>query len=197
MRLPPRVLLAMLLLLLAACSQHEFTGTVFDEFEPATPIRGQNFDGSPFALADLKGDPVLLFFGYTFCPDVCPLTMIELAAAKRALEEDAPALAADLQVVFVSIDPQRDNLARLEPYVLAFHPQFYGVRVQEDELEALRPAYGLYSEPAEGQSLADEYYLLDHSSGVYLIDREGNWLGLFRADVTAEELTADLKALLR
>ena len=73
MRPPPRVLLAVLLLLLAACSQHEFTGTVFDEVEPAAPIRGQNFDGSPFALADLKGDPILLFFGYTFCPDVCPV----------------------------------------------------------------------------------------------------------------------------
>ncbi len=197
LRLTPGILLAALLFLCAACSQHEITGTVFEDVEPAAPILGENYDGSRFNLANLKGDPVLLFFGYTFCPDVCPLTMMELAAAKRALEEDAPVLASDLQVVFVSIDPQRDNLARLEPYVLAFHPQFYGVRVPENELEALKLAYGLYVEPPEGQSLSDEYYLLDHTSRVFLIDREGNWLGLFSADVTAQELTADLKALLR
>ena len=192
-----RVRLAVLLLLCAACGRPEFAATVFEEVEPAAPIRGENYDGSRFDLADLKGDAVLLFFGYTFCPDVCPLTMMELAAAQRALEEDAPALAAALQVVFISVDPQRDNLARLEPYVLAFHPKFYGVRVAQNELDALRSAYGLYANPAQGQSLADEFYLLDHTSGVYLIDRKGNWLGLFNADVTADELTADLKALLR
>ena len=196
-RLKPCIFLAAVMLLCAACRQHEFAATVFEDVEPAAPIRGQNYDGSRFDLADLKGNPVLLFFGYTFCPDICPLTMVELAAAKRALEEEAPALAADLQVVFISIDPQRDNLARLEPYVLAFHPQFYGVRVPLDELDAFKPAYGLYVEPPEGQSLADEYYLLDHTSRVFLIDRDGNWLGLFSADVTAQELTADLKALLR
>ena len=186
-----------LLFLFAACGRHEFAATVFEDSQPAEPIRGENYDGSPFDLADLEGDTILLFFGYTFCPDVCPLTLLEMAEAKRALEADAPALAADLQVVFVSIDPQRDNLARLEPYVNAFHPQFYGVRVPARELDAIKPAYGLYVVVAEGQSVADDYYLLDHTSGVYLIDRDGNWQGLFRADVTAEELTADLKELLR
>lgn len=192
-----RFLLCMLVFLCAACSQHEYVGTVFEEVSAAAPIRGQNYDGSPFDLADLTGDPVLLFFGYTFCPDICPLTMMELAAAQRALEEESPALAADLKVVFISIDPKRDNLARLEPYVHAFDSGFYGVRVPESELEELKPAYGLYANAAEGQSLADDYYLLDHTSGIYLIDREGNWLALFSADVTAEALIADLQALLR
>ncbi len=189
--------ICLLLFLYAACSRHEYVGTVFDEIEPAAPLRGQNYDGSSFNLADLKGDPVLLFFGYTFCPDTCPLTMMELAAAQRALDNDAPALAADLKVVFVSLDPKRDNLARLQPYVHAFDSRFLGVRVTESELDALKPAYGIYSDPAEGQSLADDYYLLDHTSGVYLIDRAGNWRAIFNTDVTAEELTADLQALLR
>ncbi len=193
----PTPLLFTLLLLFAACSRHEFAGTVFEEAQPAAPIHGENYNGAPFDLADLEGDAVLLFFGYTFCPDVCPLTLMELAATKRALEEDAPGLAADLQVVFVSIDPKRDNLARLKPYVQAFHPQFYGVRVSAQKLETLKPAYGLYASPQEGQNASAEFYLLDHTSGIYLIDRDGNWQGLFRADVTAEELTADLKELLR
>lgn len=189
--------LAALLLTLSACRQHHFTATVFEDVEPAPPVRGQNYDGSTFELAHLKGDTVLLFFGYTFCPDVCPLTMMELAEAKRALARDAPALAAGLQLVFVTIDPQRDRLARIEPYVKAFHPQFYGVRVPETALDALKPAYGLFVEPPDGSSLADDYYLLDHTSRVFLIDRKGNWLGLFSSEVTADELAADLKALLR
>ena len=193
----PWLLVCILAFLCAACSRHEYVGTVFEEVEPAASIRGQNYDGSPFELADLIGDPVLIFFGYTFCPDICPLTMMELVATQRALEEEAPALAAELKVVFVSLDPKRDSLARLEPYVHAFNSRFYGVRVLENELDALKPAYGLYAAAAEGQSLADEYYLLDHTSGVYLIDREGNWRALFSADVTAEALTADLQALLR
>ncbi len=191
------VFLGMLMLLCAACGRHEYAGTVFEEDKPAAPIRGQNYDGEPFDLAELIGDPVLLFFGYTFCPDICPLTMMELAAAKGELEKEAPALAADLKVVFVSVDPQRDSLARLEPYILAFDPRFFGVRVPESELEALSQAYGLYTGAAEGHSLDDEYYLLDHTSRIFLIDREGNWRALFSADVTAEALIADLQELLR
>ena len=191
------VFLGMLLFLCAACGRHEFAGTVFEEDKPAAPIRGQNYDGAPFDLSELIGDPVLLFFGYTFCPDICPLTMMELAAAKGELEKEAPDLAADLKVVFVSVDPQRDSLARLEPYILAFDPRFFGVRVPESELEALRQAYGLYTGAAEGHSLDDGYYLLDHTSRIFLIDREGNWRALFSADVTAEALIADLQELLR
>ena len=189
--------LAVPLLTFTACRQHNFSATIFEDVEPAPPIRGHNYDGSPFELAHLKGDSVLLFFGYTFCPDVCPLTMLELAEAKLALAREAPAIAASLQLVFVTIDPRRDNLARIEPYVKAFHPQFFGVRVPETALDALKPAYGLFVEPPDGSSLADDFYLLDHTSRVFLIDRKGNWLGLFSAEVTAEELTADLKALLR
>ncbi|MDE0197547.1 MAG: SCO family protein [Caldilineaceae bacterium] len=181
----------------AACRQHQYTGTVFEDPNPASPIRGQNYDGAPFDLAQLIGDPVLLFFGYTFCPDICPLTMMELAAAKEALERKAPALGADLKVVFVSVDPQRDSPARLEPYIHAFDSRFFGVRVPENELEALKKGYGLYTGPAEGHSLDDEYYLLDHTSRVFLIDREGNWRALFGADVTAEALAADLQELIR
>ncbi len=188
-------LLLFAVFLCAACARHQYTGTVFEENRPAAPIRGQNYDGAPFILADLKGFPVLLFFGYTFCPDICPLTMMEIAAAQRALEQQAPALAADLKVVFVSVDPQRDTLARLEPYIHAFDPRFYGVRVTEAELGLLKPAYGLYTEAAEGHSLSDDYYLLDHTSRVFLVDREGNWRALFSADVTAEALAADLQAL--
>lgn len=185
------------LIFLSACARHEFTGTVFEEIEPAAPIPGRNYDGAAFDLADLKGYPVLLFFGYTFCPDICPLTMLELAKTKRMLAEDAPAVAADLQLVFVSIDPRRDSLARLKPYVLAFHPRFFGVQLSEAGIAALKPAYGLYADVAEGQSLENDAYLLDHTSGVYLVDREGNWRALFRGDVSAEELAADLKALLQ
>lgn len=188
-------LLILWVFLFAACTRHQFTGTVFEEDRIAAPIRGQNYTGAPFNLADLKGYPVLLFFGYTFCPDICPLTMKELAAAQRSLEQNDPALAAELRVVFVSVDPKRDNLSRLEPYILAFDPRFYAVRVEEDELETLKAAYGLYTEAAEGHSTAGDYYLLDHTSRVFLVDREGNWRALFSADVTAQALAADLQAL--
>ena len=190
-------LLCVILFLITACTRHEFAGTVFEEANPAAPIRGQNYDGTPFDLNDLIGDPVLLFFGYTFCPDICPLTMMELAAAKKTLENHAPSLGADLKVVFVSVDPQRDSLARLQPYILAFDPRFFAVHVPETELEALKQGYGLYTGAAEGHSLDDDYYLLDHTSRIFLIDREGNWRALFSPDVTADALAADLQELLR
>lgn len=191
------VFLLILLFLLNACGRHVFTGTVFADPRPAALIYGENYDGAPFDLADLKGTAVLLFFGYTFCPDICPLTLTELATAKRTLERDMPDLAADIQVVFVSVDPQRDHLARLQPYVQAFHPNFYGVRVSAKDLEILKPAYGLYTGVQEGQSTSDEFYFVDHTSRVYFINRDGNWQALFQADVTAEDLIADLKVLLR
>ena len=196
-RLVNLFLLCVMVFLITACGRHEYAGTVFEEANLAAPIRGQNYDGAPFDLAQLVGDPVLLFFGYTYCPDICPLTMLELTAAKETLEKEAPALGSDLKVVFVSVDPQRDSLARLEPYILAFDPRFFAVRVPESELEALKKGYGLYTGAAEGHSLDDEYYLLDHTSRIFLIDREGNWRALFSADVTSEVLAADLKELLR
>ena len=122
---------------------------------------------------------------------------MELAAARELLETVAPALGAELKIVFVTVDPQRDSLARIEPYILAFDSRFFGVRVPETELEALKQGYGLYTGAAEGHSLADDYYLLDHTSRVFLIDREGNWRALFSADVTAKALAADLQELLR
>lgn len=114
---------------------------------------------------------VLLFFGYTFCSDVCPLTLAEMKAVVAELGEDAKNVA----VVFVSTDPERDTPERLAPYMQAFDPSFYGVNVPLEALDAVKKDYGVYAEKRfleNSQSTTD--YLIDHTGWTYLIDGVGN-----------------------
>jgi protein SCO1/2 len=140
----------------------------------------------------------LIFFGYTFCPDVCPLTLANVAQAYKQLEIESAALVEDLNIVFVTIDPERDTPERLAEYVPLFNPNFHGVYIPADELSPVKSAYGVYAEKSDlpqGQTAAG--YLMDHTSGVYVVDRQGNLRALFRHDTDPQALAADLQALLK
>ena len=194
--------LSMFLVTVSVCSlvdSIKYTGTIFEEANPAAPIRGQNYDGAPFDLAQLIGDPVLLFFGYTFCPDVCPLTMIELAAAKRSTGIERGPRPRGRSKGRIRLrrpptrQPRHESSHTFSPLIPgSFGSSCTGNRTgcPSNRATACTPA------PPEGHSTDDEYYLLDHTSRIFLIDREGNWRALFSADVTAEALAADLQELL-
>src|SRR5690606_3849977 len=121
-RIPWRFSVIVLLLfswLLTSCSQpHEFAGTELDPAPPAANISGINWDGTPFNLEELQGKVVLLFFGYTSCPDVCPTTLAEMQQLYSLLGEDAQNVA----VVLITVDPERDTVERLAQYMPAFDP---------------------------------------------------------------------------
>lgn len=168
----------------------ELHGTYFEPAHPAADFTLTSADG-PVRLADLRGKAVVLFFGYTFCPDVCPTTMVRLGQAMERLGKDAERV----QVIMVSVDPERDTPERLAEYARAFHPSFIGVTGIQEEIDAVASAYGIYHAKAEGSEATG--YLMDHSANVTVIDRSGGVRIIWPYNVEAEGVASDLKFVLR
>lgn len=159
--------------------------------ERAPITTGEARVGGPFSLTTHTGERVsdetfrgkfmLLVFGFTYCPDVCPT---ELQVVSAALDEMG-AGAADIQPLFVTIDPARDTPAALAPYVRNFHPRLIGLTGTDEEIRQIAAAYRVYYARAKGGSGAD--YLMDHSSIIYLMGRDGRFLKHFSygTDATA------------
>lgn len=195
-----KLCLLVLLFLLTGCARpHTFTGLIFEEAETvrAPALEGRDLSGEPFALTDLEGQLVLIFFGYTSCPDVCPLTLADLASVLETLEADDPELADRVTVLFVSVDPERDSPERIQAYLDAFDPDFRGIMPAPDRFEEIKGGYGVFvaRQPAEEENASD--FLVDHTSGIYLVDPDGRWAGLFRYETPVEAMAADLRELLK
>jgi protein SCO1/2 len=185
---------ALLTSVLSGCSQeYKFRGTPYDPVIPAPPINGVNLDNTPFALDALGKRVKVVFFGYTFCPDVCPITLANMKGVYETLSE---AERAETAFVFVTVDPERDSPERLATYVGAFNPDFYGVQLQADELTRVKSDYGVYAEKRfleASQSAAD--YLIDHTAFVYIIDKENNLREIFAHDAPKADIAADVAYL--
>ena len=172
---------------------YTFNGTALEPPQDVPDIVGVNWDGTPFRLRDLKGNIVLLFFGYTSCPDVCPTTLGEMQTLYTELGQQA----AEVKVIFITVDPERDSVERLAQYVPAFNADFLGVYLEPEELEAVKQAYGIYAQKAEyedNQTAAG--YLVDHTAAVSVIDQTGNRRLVFSFGTTAEEMVQDIRYLL-
>ncbi len=183
---------------LSGCAPaHIFTGVVFDDLQPVGELRGTTHNGTSFDLADLKGKLVLVFFGYTFCPDVCPMTLADVSGAMRIIADEDAKAAESLAALFVTIDPERDTVERLAQYVPAFHPDILGIVVEPSALEEVKSSFGVYAAKSEANVSSEAGYLMDHTAGIYVVDREGNLLALFSHDTPADVLAADLKVLLK
>ena len=148
--------------------------------------------GRPVTLETFKGKAVVLFFGYTHCPDVCPTTLSDMAQALKLLPADA---AEKVQVLFVSLDPQRDTPEVLKLYVPYFHPDFLGLYgTPEQVTEAAREFRIVYRKHVEAGA---EDYLIDHSAGSYLLDREGRLRVYLPFNSTPEDIAHDLALVLQ
>ena len=186
--------LASVLLLSACGSSYEFKGTPFDPADDASEIVGIMGDNEEFVLTSLQDQVVVVFFGYTFCPDICPLTLAEMNNAYQALGDAAD----DLAVVFISIDPERDSPEQLKAYVNAFNENFYGVHISDQVLEQAKTDYSVFAEKEFPSGEEDsKNYLMAHTGWVYVIDRAGKLRVLHRHDVSSEEIGADLAHLLQ
>jgi protein SCO1/2 len=142
--------------------------TLYPQNFPALPsFQLIDHTGLPFDNSRLTGHWTLLFFGYTHCPDVCPMTLHLLQTA--AAELSGTAAGENLQVVFVSIDGQRDTPARLQEYVQYFNPAFIGVSGTDDQLQILTAGLGAFYSRAQNPDNSDSY-LMDHSAGLFLLD---------------------------
>jgi protein SCO1/2 len=179
------------LLLLTACEADkpgEFNATDITGATFARDLRLFDHTGQSRSLADYRGKVVLLFFGYTFCPDVCPTTMGEAAAALKLLGKDADRV----QVVFVTLDPERDTQAVLSKYVPGFDSRFVGLRGDRAATDAVIKEYRLFaSKVGEGPN-----YTLDHTAGSYLYDASGRVRLFANGGLDPQKLAADMKRLL-
>lgn len=156
---------------------------------PMPDFELQDYDNRSFTQAQLKDHWTLLFFGYTSCPDVCPLTLTALQGVYRRL--DGTPYAADTQVVFVSVDPKRDSLATLKSYVQHFHPSFKAVTGSEGQLQQLTKPLGIFFQyQGEGED-----YLVDHSSAMLLVNPSGSLHALFSAPHNAKVLSENYVAI--
>lgn len=169
---------------------YTFHGTQFDPIRPVTDFTLTNQDGQPVRLSDYRGKLVVLFFGYTHCPDVCPTTMARLNRVVRELGDEAKGL----QVLFVSVDPERDTPARLKQFLSHFNPAFVGLTGQAEEVAAVNMAFGVYVKKEEVGSAAG--YLVTHTARIYVIDRQGRLVLTFPADAAVQDIAADLRYLL-
>lgn len=190
----PSLLLLLTAWVLTACARdYTFNGTVLQDPSPAAEIVGLNYDGNTFRLSDHQGQVVMIYFGYTYCPDVCPTTLAELKQIKDKLGRKA----SNVAFVFVSVDPDRDTQERLAQYVPAFDASFYGVRIEEPALDEIKQAYGVYAEKhVEDGAQDSDNYLMDHSSGVYVIDRAGRLREVFSFDDDSDTMLPDMEYLL-
>jgi protein SCO1/2 len=168
-------------------------GTAYTEpYPPASSFELTRGDGSHFRLGEARGEIVLLFFGYTSCPDICPTTMAELKTALDRLGEEK---AENIQVIFVTVDPDRDTPERVQQYVNHFNPDFIGLSGTEAELAPVWNDYGVFRQVVEGTSAAG--YLVDHTARVTLIDQDGNLRVSYGFDTPVDDIVHDLQLLLK
>ena len=153
--------------------------------------------GGPFSLTasdgrrvtdqDFRGRWMLIYFGFTFCPDVCPTELAVMAAALDALGDDG----SDVQPILITLDPERDTVEVLRDYVAAFHPRLIGLTGTLAEIQAVAGAYRVFFQKTEPDAAGD--YLVDHSSVVYLMDPDGDYVTVFGRDVDAVAMAEGLR----
>ena len=153
-------------------------------------LRLADHDGNPRTLADFRGKVVLVFFGYTHCPDVCPTTLADLASAVKRLGEDA----ARVQVLLVTVDPKRDTPELLKQYVTAFDPAFIGLRGDAEALTRVTRDFHVYWSVREGKT--PQSYTVDHAGQVFALDRQGKARLMFAPGTAPALIASDLRLLL-
>ena len=159
--------------------------------EYARKLELPDADGKMRSLAEFKGKVVVVFFGYTQCPDVCPTTMAELSQVKRALGDDG----ARLQGIFVTVDPQRDTGVVLKAYCDNFNAGFIGLRGSDEQIKQVAREFKVFYAKVPGK--AESTYTIDHTAGAYVFDPQGRIRLFSRHGAGPKALEDDIRALLR
>lgn len=188
-----RPILLALPLLLAACGQSAAPPS-------QAPLAGARI-GGPFTLVNQDGRQVsdrdfagryrLMYFGYTYCPDVCPVDLQKLMAGYKELEGSDPQIAAKIAPIFVSVDPGRDTPPVLKQYVSAFHPKLIGLTGTPDQIAKVAKEYAIVYSKEERPGASD--YLVNHSRVAYLFGPKGDPIALIPQDGTPDAIAAELK----
>ena len=187
-----RLPVLLLALAVAACGveKPQFNSTDITGADYGKSLKLPDFTGKVRTLADFKGDVVLVFFGYTHCPDVCPTTLAEMKAVKAQLGEQGKRF----QVIFVTVDPERDTPELLANYVRAFDPTFLGLRGSPEATAEVAKDFKVFYQKVPGKT--PDGYSVDHSAGSYVFDPQGRLRLFVRYGQTADKIAADIKTLL-
>ena len=186
-----RLLPISLLMALAACSNAT----------PADPPLAGARVGGPFQLIDQDGKAItdkafagkyrIMYFGYTYCPDVCPTTAQTIGAAMRLLDKTDPAVSAKVVPVFVTVDPERDTPAVVKQFVRAFYPRFVGLTGSVAAIDSVKTEYGVFA--SKGKTTPNGGYLVEHSNAAYLMDGDGRPLVLLPTEQGAQATANEIK----
>ncbi len=169
-----------------------FRGTTYAEpYPPAPEFSLTDSNGDVINLGDIRRKVVLLFFGYTYCPDICPTTLAGLKLAMKDLGKKSD----QVQVIFISVDPKRDTSESMQSYVERFDPAFIGLSGTEEELSPIWADYGIFREIVEGSS--ENNYIVNHTGRIILIDQDGNLRLSYGLQVDPEDISQDIQILLR
>jgi len=179
---------------LVGCAE---TGPSFRGTEYEAPAAVEDFTltdhhGLPFKLSDHEGAIVLLFFGYTHCPDVCPVTLSTWTKVEKLLGDDAERV----RFAFVTVDPERDSLERLREHMAVFSPKFIGLGGETEDLEPVYDLFGVSHEKIKVSTSAVGY-LVDHSATAFLIDPRGRLRLKYEFDAPSEDIVHDIRSLLK
>lgn len=178
----------------AEAAGREEAARLMNELMTDRPVGGPftltDANGRKRSLASFRGKVVLLYFGYTFCPDVCPTDLVEIARMMKAMGKDARRL----QPLFVTLDPERDTPQVLRAYAAAFHPRLIALTGTEDEIRKVATEWKTWFgkvQPPDGRP-----YLIDHTAFTYLIDREGKYLAYFPPGTSGERMAELVREVL-
>ena len=193
------LLLLVSLAVTSIISAHEIKGSEDTGSNLKKPEYYENFggdfsltgpEGKTVSLEDFRKKLVLIYFGYTFCPDVCPVTLSNLKLLMLSLQEKAE----DVQVIFISIDPERDTYEKLKDYVPYFHPTFIGLTGSEADIAAVAKKYQTIYLKQKVESEAG--YLMAHTDVVILVDPNGRFRGRYKSKYDLDKLKTDIRWLL-
>ncbi|WP_050466700.1 SCO family protein [Herbaspirillum chlorophenolicum] len=188
------LLLAACATLLVACGQSKpelkFNNTDVTGLDYAKDFALTDHTGKPRTLADFKGKAVVVFFGYTQCPDVCPTTMVEMANVMKELGPDADRV----QVLFITVDPERDTQEILSQYVPAFDKRFLGLRGDAQQTEKVAKEFKVFYQKVPGKQPGS--YTMDHTAGSYVFDPQGHIRLFVKHGQGPQTLAHDIKLLL-
>lgn len=171
----------------------ELVGVLRPEFRLLQPFKLTDHNGAVFNQERIKGKWTLVFFGYTSCPDICPATLYVLNSVQGLLEDETGEVPADMQVVFISVDPERDTSEKLASYVTHFNKRFIGVTAAKTDIDRLTGQFGagyiLEPEASPGQ------YLVAHTSAIFLVDPLGRLVASFSQPHNPKTITTQYKKI--
>ncbi len=170
---------------------YTYRGSLIDPAVPAPEFSLLSSQGGDYRLDSRTGKFILIFFGYTHCPDVCPTTLYEMKEIKARLKDKAE----NIEFVFITVDPERDTQDQLKRYLSSFDESFFGLTGSTGQLEMVWKDYGVYREIQETDNSLG--YLVDHTSRLYLINSQGELMMTYLYETTLDEIVSDLNYLIK